>query len=256
MPPTISVVTITFNSERFLEDTMASVAAQTYDDLEYVIVDGGSTDGTLDIVRRYEQHVDQMVSEPDGGIGDAMNKGAAMANGDFVLFLHSDDYLLDGDSLAKVAPHLETEDDIVAFRLYYEEVDGTRRLPRVPKLDWRINFKMSLDHQAVFVRTSFHRDLGGFDPSVRIAMDYDFFLRAYRGGARAVTHDLPMAVMRKVGVSARQDRETLLARFREEKMVHERYAGNIARRLIYGAYWVAYPIYRGFRPWEFRGTSG
>ena len=89
----ISIITITFNSEEHLEQTIESVAAQTYPSIEYIIVDGGSTDGTLDIIKRHEEDIDRWISEPDDGIADAFNKGIALATGDFVYFLNSDDYL-------------------------------------------------------------------------------------------------------------------------------------------------------------------
>jgi glycosyltransferase involved in cell wall biosynthesis len=248
MSSTISIITVAHNSERHLSDTINSVASQSFTDREYIVVDGASTDGTVDIVHRERRHIDTFVSEPDEGIADAMNKGLGLANGDWVLFLHSDDYLLDSDSLARVVPHLIDEHPIVAFRLFYEAEDGVRVLPRSPSLNWRINFKMSLDHQAVFCRASTLRELGGFDPTLKIAMDYDLFLRAYRRGIRAESHDLPIAVMRKTGVSSRLDRAGLLDRFREEKRVHLHNADNLVWKAIYRAYWFAYPLYRGFRP--------
>lgn len=248
MSPTISIITVAYNSERHLSQTIESVAAQSFAGAEFIVVDGGSTDGTLEIVNRERRHVDQFVSEPDQGIADAMNKGLGMATGEYVLFLHSDDYLLEANSLADAARLLTGSPAIAAFRLFYETVDGARVLPRFPRLNWRINFKMSLDHQAVLCRADILRELGGFDPSLRIAMDYDFFLRAYRRGFRAESHDLTIAVMRKTGVSSRLDRPGLLDRFREEKRVHLRNAETFAQRMMYGAYWFAYPLYRGFRP--------
>lgn len=248
MSPTISIITVAYNSERHLSQTIASVASQSFTDREFIVVDGRSTDGTPEIVRRERLQVDRFLSEPDRGIADAMNKGLRLAEGDYVLFLHSDDYLLGPDSLADVAPHLADSQAIVAFRLFYEAENGERVLPRRPKLNWRINFKMSLDHQAVFCRSSVLRDLGGFDPTLKIAMDYDFFLRAYRRGIKAASHDLPIAVMRKTGISSRLDRGGLLDRLREEKRVHLRHADTVIWKAIYGAYWLAYPIYRGFHP--------
>jgi glycosyltransferase involved in cell wall biosynthesis len=248
MSPSVSIITVSHNSDRHLNQTLESVASQTFTDREYILIDGGSTDGTLDIAHRHRNHIDHLVSEPDQGIADAMNKGLMMAAGDYVLFLHSDDYFLGPDSLALAAPHLKGSQPVVAFRLFYESADGTRSLPRRPGLGWRINFKMSLDHQAVFCRTNVMRDLGGFDRALKVAMDYDFFLRAYRNGVRAESHDIPIAVMRKTGISSQLDRENLLDRFREEKRVHSRNCEGLLWRMIYHAYWVAYPIYRGFNP--------
>jgi glycosyltransferase involved in cell wall biosynthesis len=249
MPPTISVVTVAHNAERHIAQAIDSVTAQTYADREYVVVDGASTDGTMDIVRKRASQIDTVVSEPDEGIADAMNKALRLVTGDYVLFLHADDYLLGPESLAEAAPLLA--EPIEAFRLFYESVDGERVLPRMPSFGWRTNFKTGLDHQAVFCRTSLLSELGGFDTSLRIAMDYDLFLRAYRQGVAAQVHDLPIAVMRKTGISSQLDRDSLLERFREEKAIHTRHASSFARRLLYSAYWIAYPIYRGFRPWDF-----
>ncbi len=249
MSPTISIITVAYNAERHIAQTIDSVTSQSYRDREYIVVDGASTDSTMDIVRERSSGIDRIVSEPDEGIGDAMNKGLRMAEGEYVLFLHADDYLLGPDVLADAAPVLSAP--IEAFRLVYDFEDRGQLLPRVPSLGWRTNFKTGLDHQAVLCRASLLRDLGGFDPSLRIAMDYDFFLRAYRRRVPARIHDLPISVMRKAGISSRLDRASLLERFREEKKIHERYANNLGRRVMYWAYWIAYPIYRGFNPWRY-----
>ena len=94
MKPKISVITITFNSAATLEETILSVTSQDYPDLEYVIIDGGSTDGTLDIIRKYQDKIQIVVSEPDRGISDAFNKGIARATGEIVGIINSDDILL------------------------------------------------------------------------------------------------------------------------------------------------------------------
>ena len=89
--PKITIVTITYNAERYLEQTITSVIEQTYTNREYIVVDGNSSDGTLDIIKKYESEIDNWISEPDNGIADAMNKGIDLATGDYILFLHSDD---------------------------------------------------------------------------------------------------------------------------------------------------------------------
>jgi glycosyltransferase involved in cell wall biosynthesis len=93
--PLISVITVVFNGEKHLEKTIQSVINQTYDNVEYIIIDGASTDGTLDIISKYNDHLDYWVSEPDNGIYDAMNKGATIANGDWLYFIGADDVLYD-----------------------------------------------------------------------------------------------------------------------------------------------------------------
>ena len=248
MSPKISIVTVAYNAERHIAQTIASVTSQSFRDFEYIVIDGASTDATMEVISQHSAAIDHVVSEPDEGIADAMNKGLALAAGEYVLFLHADDYLLSSDALATVAPLLTAP--IEAFRLYYEEEDGGRSLPRMPSFGWRTNFKTGFDHQAVFCQATLLRELGGFDTSVRIAMDYDLFLRAYRRGTKAEVHDIPIAVMRKVGISSQTDRDSLLERFREEKRIHRDHADNVLRRALYWAYWIAYPIYRGFNPWR------
>ena len=100
--PKISIITITFNSEKTLEETIESVLSQNYPNLEYLIIDGGSSDGTLEIVKRYKDKIDFVISEPDRGISDAFNKGIRYATGEIVGIINSDDLLLP-DALHKVA---------------------------------------------------------------------------------------------------------------------------------------------------------
>jgi glycosyltransferase involved in cell wall biosynthesis len=136
----LSIITITFNSEEYLDHTIRSVAAQTYPNFEYIVVDGASTDGTLDIIKRHEQHIDRWVSEPDGGIADAMNKGVAIATGDFVYFLHSDDYLGSDEALSEACRHLTEVDDVFLFNIYLEK-DGNKSLHRPRGFNAWLQFK-------------------------------------------------------------------------------------------------------------------
>jgi glycosyltransferase involved in cell wall biosynthesis len=93
--PLISVITVVFNGKNYIEQAIRSVIGQTYDNVEYIIIDGGSTDGTLDIIKQYQEAIDYWVSETDHGVYDAMNKGVKLSNGDYILFLGCDDYLFD-----------------------------------------------------------------------------------------------------------------------------------------------------------------
>ena len=99
----ISVITVAFNNSDYIEDCIRSVLGQTYENLEYIIVDGGSTDGTLDVIRKHEDRISKWVSELDQGIYDAMNKGIKMATGDIIGFLHSDDFYPDENVIGQVA---------------------------------------------------------------------------------------------------------------------------------------------------------
>ena len=239
----ISIITICYNSEKFIEHTIDSVVSQDYAAKEYIVVDGASTDGTVDIIRKYEDRIDKWVSEPDRGIADAMNKGLAMASGEYVVFLHSDDYFLDENSLATAARHLDGVAEVYLFDIFLEK-DGQKKLHRPRGFNWWMNLKTGVFHQsAVCARSLFDR-IGTFDTSFRIAMDYDFFLRAYRAGARAKKIAMPFSVMRLVGLSSQLDWPSLSERFAEERRVHEKNCHRLPLRLFYLLYWSVYPAYR------------
>jgi glycosyltransferase involved in cell wall biosynthesis len=155
----ISIITITYNSAEHLEQTIQSVATQSYPHIEYIIVDGGSTDGTLDIIKRHEQHLDNWVSEPDEGISDAMNKGVALASGDFVYFLHSDDYLGSSNAISTACSYLTRSDDVFLFNIYLEKA-GKRTLHRPRGFNPWLQFKNGIFHQSAFCSKRLSRKSG------------------------------------------------------------------------------------------------
>lgn len=240
--PLVSVITISYNSERHIEDTIRSVAAQTYPHKEHIIVDGGSEDKTVRIIRRYEAHISRWVSEPDEGISDAMNKGLVVAKGEWVLFLHSDDYLADNESLARAVALLEDDIDILACNIYFAYGE-TLKLEKPHGWNFKMNFKVGLWHQAILCRTTLFERVGDFDKSFRIGMDYDFLLRAFRQGANVKIVDLPLSVMRKTGLSSQIDKNSLRMRFEEERRVQEKNCHSALLRATYAVYW---PIYRTY----------
>jgi glycosyltransferase involved in cell wall biosynthesis len=243
----ISIITISYNSARYLEQTIKSVVDQNLLDKEYIIVDGGSTDGTIEIIKKYEDKIDKWVSEPDHGIADAMNKGLALSSGDFVIFLHSDDYFVDENVLTVASAHLAADCEIFLFNIWLMK-NGESRLFVPRGLNWWMNLKTGVFHQsAICSRTLFER-IGNFDPDYRIAMDYDFFLRAYRAGVRAKKIGLPLSVMRLCGLSSQLDWPSLRERFREERRIHMKNSPSISLRLLYLIYWLFYPLYRYCKP--------
>ncbi len=150
--PLITIITIVFNGEKFLEDAIKSVINQTYDNIEYIIIDGNSKDGTLDIIKKYESKIDLWISEPDEGIYDAMNKGIGLANGEVIGLLNADDYY-ESDSLEKIQKkHITDSADIyygnmiVVKQRTKEMIE--KRYPNFKKL----YFGMYLNHPATFVK--------------------------------------------------------------------------------------------------------
>lgn len=178
----ISLITVCYNSAATLRDTLESVAAQTHPDIEHLIIDGGSLDATLDLVRAHRRHPGLVVSEPDRGIYDAMNKGLALATGEVVGFLNSDDVLADPDVLARIAGAFESSPVEACYGdLVYVSARDTDRIVRY----WQSRpYEPGLcrrgwmpAHPTFYVRRRVYERHGGFDESLRIAADFEICLR-------------------------------------------------------------------------------
>ena len=239
----ITIITITLNSERYLEQTISSVVNQMYSNREYIIVDGGSTDGTLDIIKKYEPEIDNWISESDHGISDAMNKGIDLATGDYILFLHSDDYFINSSVLAQASEHLGDCFDIYIFQVLLN-THGQNQVSNNRSLGWLTNFKMGSCHQGQLCSRKLFQRIGEFDTSFEIDMDYDLLLRAYREGTSCTSVNMPLAVMRLIGISSRTDWKNLRKRFDEERRTHFKNCPTIWMRLLYIIYWMMYLPYR------------
>ena len=174
-PPRITVITVCFNAQDVIEKTLRSVVSQTYDKLEYVIVDGASKDGTMAIVERYREAIERgggrIVSEPDKGLYDAMNKGVRLATGEWFLLLNCDDIFVDehvvADAAAFIAQHPEA--DVVYGNT--EQVWDYGKVLSAPETAYR-NRKMCISPQATFVRTALHLS-HPFDLKYRYAADFE-----------------------------------------------------------------------------------
>lgn len=244
--PKLSIVTVCYNAEKTIEATLQSIKSQMFRDFEQIVIDGGSRDSTMDIIRRYADGLAHVISESDDGIGDAMNKGWRLCSGEYVLFLHADDYLVDDSALARVVPHLDGTADIVGFDILFETEAGRfRHKQRVAS--WAMRLRCLSWHQGVWFRRDLLERLGPYDVGLRIAMDYEFFLRAAKAGMRFRTVDDVFSVMRDTGVSSRVDWASLRHRFAEERTVHLRLADAGGERLLYHLFWSAYLPYRYLR---------
>lgn len=173
--PVITIITICYNASDCLEKTIQSVITQEFAGYEYIIIDGGSTDGTQRIIERYADRLSCWVSEPDKGISDAFNKGIKHATGDYMVMLNAGDTFLSPDVLAMVSKHLTEK--IVSFR-YRQE--GSPFISRIISPDAPIMKRSLVGHQATFVHQSVYASIGGYSLAYSIRMDYDFFLRAFR----------------------------------------------------------------------------
>ncbi len=180
--PKITIITVVFNAVKYLESTIRSVQDQKYKNIEFIIIDAGSSDGTIDIIKKYESLVSKWISEIDEGLYYAMNKGLKMATGEYVMFLNAGDMLYNDEVLSLIFTSSATEADI-----YYGEtmiVDqqgkeiGLRRLKAPEKLKWReMKNGMVVCHQSVIVRRSI---TPFFDTRYRIASDYLWVLQSLK----------------------------------------------------------------------------
>ncbi|MGH2642790.1 MAG: glycosyltransferase family 2 protein [Chitinophagaceae bacterium] len=183
--PSLSIITVCFNAENMIEDTLKSVLSQTYPDIEHIIIDGGSTDATLKIIGRNPGRISYMLSEKDNGLYDAMNKGLQKAKGDYILFLNADDTLYSSDTIEEVFKSCENAD------VYYGEAMiindrgnemGLRSVKtphKVPEyLTWKsLRFGMVVSHQAFIIRRSLALP---YDLQYRVCSDIDWMIRCLK----------------------------------------------------------------------------
>lgn len=201
----LSIVTVCRNSGKTIEKTIRSVLNQSYGEIEYLIIDGKSEDDTLQIIERYREHIVYIASEPDQGIYDAMNKGILASTGQYIAFMNSDDWYMDGavEHIMKYAH--ETDADIIYGDYYRIYEDGRRTLIRQDTVDPEdIRFRMPICHQTVFAKRSLFQKLGLFELEYKIASDYDWLLRAYLAGCRMLYVSVPVCCFRLGGVSSRK----------------------------------------------------
>ncbi|MES2064068.1 MAG: glycosyltransferase family 2 protein [Bacteroidota bacterium] len=214
MKPVLSVITIVYNNARDIERTILSVLNQTYAAMEYIVVDGASNDGTLEIIKRYENRVAKLISEKDKGIYDAMNKGLALATGDYVIFMNSGDEFYVNDTVAKVFATAPDAD------IYYGETEmvndereslGQRRHQAPDKFNWRsFKYGMSVSHQAIYIRRTLTEP---YDPQYQLSADIDWIIRAAKKAKKIVKVDGYVAKYLVGGMSKAKHKQSLLERF-------------------------------------------
>lgn len=212
--PKLTIITIVYNNVRDIERTINSVINQTYKKIEYIIIDGKSTDGTLDIVEKYSNQISKIVSEPDKGIYDAMNKGLALASGDYVLFMNSGDEIYDEHTVQEVF------DSSPGADIYYGETEmyndnweslGRRRHEAPEQFDWTsFKYGMNISHQAIYIRKSI---LTPYDLKYKYSSDIDWIIKAAKKSSNIVNVHRYVAKYLVGGMSKKKHRESLKERF-------------------------------------------
>ncbi len=216
--PIFTIITIVYNSENVLEGTIHSVLNQTFQNYEYIIIDGASKDKTLDIIEKYADKITKMISEPDKGLYDAMNKGLNLATGDFVLFLNAGDRFYSTDILEKIAGKVTEDIDIIYGETMLvndnREELGTRsdktthRLPE--NLTWKsFCYGMSVCHQSIFVR----RTMASPYIEKNLAADMDWIITAVKKSRKNVNAHLIVSAYLVGGVSKQKHKQSLKDRF-------------------------------------------
>lgn len=179
----ISIITVCYNSESTIRDTIESILAQTYSDIEYIIVDGASSDGTMAIVDEYKDFIATVVSEPDKGIYDAMNKGIELATGDVVGILNSDDFYQNNDAIQDIVCQFNSfpDSDLVFGDVVFIAPDNLEKIVRFYRSDhfkpWKLRFGWMPPHPASFIKKRAYDQVGVYSLDYTISSDYEMFVR-------------------------------------------------------------------------------
>ena len=215
----ITLITVTFNSERYLQDCINSVIQQDYENIEHIIIDGGSTDKTLEIIKRNDGHISKWISEKDRGMYDAINKGMKLATGDVIGILNSDDMLANADVIREIAKCFNLfRVDSVYGDLVYVEQENTQRIIRYWKgfsyKRYRFNYGWMPAHPTFYIRRELVERLGGYESHYYTAADYEFMAR-YLYRFRISAHYLPKLIA-KMRVGGQSNRN-IKSRFRANR---------------------------------------
>ncbi len=202
--PLVSVITVVLNGEKHLEQTILSVINQSYENIEYIIIDGGSTDRTLDIIKKYEDRIDYWVSEPDKGISDAFNKGILASIGEIIGFLNSQDYYFNDNVIQRIIDVFKDNEEvkIVYGKTCYVPVDSSEIVGIMGEeyTGKRISKRNIMPHQSVFTKKEVFERFGLFQLNYKFVMDYEYLLRATKIYPPFFL-DEGLAVMRLGGIS-------------------------------------------------------
>ena len=216
--PLVSIITVVFNGERYLEQTILSVINQKYRNFEYIIIDGLSSDKTRDIIRKYENKIDYWISESDAGIYDAMNKGIALSNGELIGIINSDDWY-EEVAVAEVVEKYKCNLDINIFHGLHRLWDDRGVLGVIGHTDLFLNNGM-ISHPSCFIKRSIYEKYGNYSCEYKIVSDYELMLRFKSKEVSFMFIEKILANFRNNGISFRSKRQLIF----ETMQIQKKYA--------------------------------
>jgi glycosyltransferase len=219
----VSIITAVYNNHSMVAKAVESVLAQKNIEIEYIVIDGQSTDGTLEIIESYRDKIDILVSGRDGGIYQALNKGLSLATGDYVGFLHSDDFFANDHVLEKLFKNITGEEAAVYGDLDYVLKNNVHKVvrhwksmrftPKLLKMGWMP------PHPALYVRRDIFNSLAGFDPQYKIAADYHFILRLFREQKHVFSYVPGVVVKMRTGGASNNSIGNIFKKFNEQRRI-------------------------------------
>lgn len=232
--PLVTIITVVLNGEKHLEQSIRSVCDQQYPNIEYFIIDGGSTDGTLDIIHKYEDRIDYWISEPDGGIYDAMNKGISLARGEWLYFLGADDRLSAADTISGLKSFLMNNSTVVCGKVSYQDNRVVQS-----RFSLRTYMHNTVHHQAAF----YHKHLfehWKYDATLQVMADYELNLMIYLNKWGFSTVPNLIAVCADGGISRTQ----LNKAFHETNRIRGRHVKPAVNKLLSLLFKLQFGLYK------------
>jgi glycosyltransferase involved in cell wall biosynthesis len=225
--PLVSIITVVYNGEDYLERTIKSVIEQTYNNIEYIVIDGGSTDRTIDIIEEYSGFIDYWISEADKGIADAFNKGIALSSGELIGIINADDWY-EHDTVQTIINNLKPYPAVYSGHMNLHNLYGDQLVKLHKSRLERLSQTMRVAHPSTFVSRSVYDSVGNFSSEYKIAMDYDFLLRVRAFPFEIVIIDKVLSNMRLGGKSAE-----LPQVLKEELKIKNRHMGNRVQHFVW-----------------------
>lgn len=227
--PLLTIITVVYNGAAHIEKTIQSVIFQNYDNVEYIIIDGGSSDETLDIIQKYDNSIDYWISESDEGISDAFNKGIRCSSGDLIGLINADDYYEENvfeDVVQKYIKNLELLELIIYGNTNKITSDGVKKVKNSSNLSWSISVPFS--HCSSFLTRAYYKKYGLFDNNYKIGMDVDLLMRGIKSAHYLRINNF-IATQRDGGVSDK----SRLAGYKEYRKIANKHFGFILSNLGY-----------------------